>query len=211
MRLLITAGPTREWIDPVRFISNASTGKMGYAVAREALRRGHKVVLVSGPVGLRPPRTAQFVSVETASEMLEEVLRHLPHSDALIMTAAVADYKPDSTSSSKIKRRNLPLILRLLPNPDILQEAAKRKRNKQVFVGFALEDSLNSLESARKKMETKSLDLIVLNTVESIGSIRSRFVLINRRGETDYLNCTKRTLAIRIVRIVEEMFTGESC
>lgn len=203
MRFLVTAGPTREWIDPVRYISNASSGRMGYEVARQALRRNHTVVLISGPTNLRSPRGVQTVSVETALQMHSAVLRHLPDVDALVMTAAVADFRPARRSSRKIRRKSS-LTLRLLPNPDILADAAKIKRPHQVFVGFALEDSINATENALRKLKAKRLDLVVLNTEQTIGAERSAFVLITKEGGIQRLECTKRALAARIVRFVEE-------
>ena len=209
MRLLVTAGPTREWLDPVRFISNASSGRMGYTIAREAIRCGHEVILVSGPVALRPPRRAKIVPVETALQMLQGVMEHIDEVDALVKTAAVADYRPANTSPTKMKRRKSPLILKLLPNPDILAEAAKRKKPHQIFVGFALEDSINAIDAARRKMAAKKLDLIVLNAPQSIGADRSQFVLLHRSGRVETLSCRKQSLARRIIRIIEELRSDE--
>ena len=203
MRFLVTAGPTREWIDPIRYMSNASSGRMGYEVARQALKRNHTVVLISGPTNLRPPRGVQTIHVETALQMRSAVLRHLPQADALVMTAAVADFRPAKKSSRKIKRKPS-LTLKLLPNPDILADAAKIKRQHQIFVGFALEDSINATENALRKLKTKHLDLVVLNTNQTIGAERSTFVLITKDKMMEQLECTKRTLAAKIVRFVEE-------
>jgi len=203
VRFLVTAGPTREWIDPIRYISNASSGRMGYEVARQALKRNHTVTLISGPTNLRPPRGVQTIPVETALQMHSAVLRHLPEADALVMTAAVADFRPARKSNRKIKRKS-PLNLKLLPNPDILADAAKIKRPHQIFVGFALEDSINATENALRKLKTKRLDLVVLNTKQTIGAERSTFILITKDKKMQQLECTKRTLAAKIVRFVEE-------
>ena len=203
MRFLVTAGPTREWIDPIRYISNASSGKMGYEMARQALKRNHTVILISGPTNLRPPHRVQTVFVETALQMHSAVLHHLPETDALVMTAAVADFRPARKSSRKIRRKSS-LTLKLLPNPDILADAARIKRSHQVFVGFALEDSINAIENALRKLKTKHLDLVVLNTKQTIGAERSTFILITKDKKMQQLECTKRTLAAKIVRFVEE-------
>jgi len=203
VRFLVTAGPTREWIDPIRYISNTSSGRMGYEVARQALRRNHTVVLISGPTNLRPPRGVLTVPVETALQMRSAVLCHLPEADALVMTAAVADFRPARKSSRKIKRKSS-LTLKLLPNPDILADAATIKRPHQLFVGFALEDSIDATENALRKLKAKHLDLVVLNTSQTIGAERSTFVLITKEGNMWRFECAKRTLAARIVRFVEE-------
>ncbi|MBU1857197.1 MAG: hypothetical protein KKC28_09475 [Verrucomicrobia bacterium] len=163
MRILITAGPTREAIDPVRFLSNRSSGKMGYALARVAVRRGHIVTLISGPVALRPPAKVSFVAVMTADEMLAAVKRHLPRCAALIMAAAVADWRPRCVSAQKIKKATGYRLLRLEPTPDILK-TLQSKKGRRVFVGFAAETE-RMLAGARRKLAEKGLDLIVANDV----------------------------------------------
>ena len=163
MRILITAGPTREAIDPVRFLSNRSSGKMGYALARVAARRGHAVTLISGPVALRPPAKVSFVAVMTADEMLAAVKRYLSRCDALIMTAAVADWRPRRVSAQKIKKATGYRLLRLEPTPDILK-TLRSKKGRRVFVGFAAETE-RVLAEARRKLAEKGLDLIVANDV----------------------------------------------
>lgn len=163
MRILITAGPTREAIDPVRFISNRSSGKMGYALARVAARRGHVVTLISGPVALRPPAKVSFVPVMTADEMLAAVKRHLSRCDALIMAAAVADWRPRRVSAQKIKKAIGYRLLRLEPTQDILK-TLRNKKGRRVFIGFAAETE-RILAGARRKLAEKGLDLIVANDV----------------------------------------------
>jgi len=163
MRILITAGPTREPIDPVRFLSNRSSGKMGYALARAALQRGHEVVLVSGPSALRPPKGARLVRVETAAEMLAAVRRHLPRCRVLIMAAAVADWRPARVSPHKLKKRGGVPVLRLAPAPDILR-AVRRGKGGRLFIGFAAE-TRNLAAEARRKLAAKGLDAIVANDV----------------------------------------------
>jgi phosphopantothenoylcysteine decarboxylase/phosphopantothenate--cysteine ligase len=164
--VLVTAGPTREKIDPVRYLTNRSSGRMGYAVAEAALRRGARVLLVSGPTAIAAPGGAELTRVETAEEMLAAVLKLLPESTVLIKTAAVADFRPKAAAGQKIKRTS-EMTLELEPTADILAEVARRKTS-QVVVGFAAETE-NVLENARKKLASKSLDAIVVNDVSREG------------------------------------------
>jgi len=164
--VLITAGPTREKIDPVRYLTNRSSGRMGYALAEAALRRGARVLLVSGPTALNPPAAAEFTKVESAQQMLEAVLRLLPEASIVIKTAAVADYKVSNPSAQKMKRASR-LTLELEPTTDILAEIARRKTS-QTVIGFAAETE-NIVENANKKLRTKSLDAIVVNDVSREG------------------------------------------
>ena len=166
--LLITAGPSREPLDPVRYISNRSSGKMGYALARAALLRGAKVVLVSGPTAIEPPSGARTISVTSAAEMRRAVLEEFPRCTAVIMAAAVADYHPAEISNKKMKRGKDPLELRLEPNPDILKELGKQKNGK-LLVGFAAETE-DLTANATKKLREKNLDMIVANDVTQVGS-----------------------------------------
>lgn len=165
-RLLVTAGPTREPIDPVRFLSNRSSGRMGYGVATAALRRGAEVVLVSGPTALTPPPGARFVPVQTAEEMREAVLHHLPGATIVIKAAAVADYRVKQTAPVKIKGKR-DVVLELTPNPDILAEVAARRTGAFV-VGFAAETH-DVVANARAKLESKGIDLLVVNDVSQRG------------------------------------------
>jgi phosphopantothenoylcysteine decarboxylase/phosphopantothenate--cysteine ligase len=164
--VLVTAGPTREPIDPVRYIGNRSSGKMGYAVAEAALRRGAKVILISGPTALTPPGGAEVIRVETASEMRDAVLGNLRRATIAIKAAAVADFTPKQKAEQKIKRKG-PMTLELEPTFDILAELA-RLRQTQILVGFAAETQ-NALENARKKMRDKQVDAIVVNDVTQPG------------------------------------------
>ncbi|KPK88817.1 MAG: phosphopantothenoylcysteine decarboxylase [Deltaproteobacteria bacterium SM23_61] len=166
--LLVTAGPTEEPIDPVRFLSNRSSGKMGFAVARAARRRGAQVILVSGPSALPAPSGVKFIPVRTASEMREAVLGSLPGVSTLVMAAAVSDYRPKGTSPEKIKKSRAELSLPLELNPDILHEAGQRKE-KRLLIGFAAETE-SLLANARKKLAEKNLDLIVANDVRLPGA-----------------------------------------
>ncbi len=169
MHILVTAGPTREPIDPVRFISNRSTGKMGYALAAAAVRRGHTVTLVSGPVSLTPPAGAAVVPVVTAEEMCAAVLHALPACDALIMAAAVADWRPRTVAARKLKKRDMQPTLELERTPDILIAVRAVRRDDQTIVGFAAETGDPEAE-ARRKLIDKGLDLIVANDISEPGS-----------------------------------------
>src|SRR5205814_584600 len=158
--VLITAGPTREKVDPVRYLTYRSSGRMGYALAEAASRRGARVLLVSGPTALTPPGAAELTQVESAEQMRQAVLELLPEATVVIKTAAVSDYRPKSAASQKIKRSG-PMSLELEPTVDILAEVSRHK-NSQIVVGFAAETQ-NALENARKKVASKSLDAIVVN------------------------------------------------
>jgi len=166
--VLVTAGPTREPLDPVRYISNRSSGKMGYAIAQAAARRGARVILVSGPTALDPPREAQVVHVETAQEMYEAVLSHLEAVTVVIKAAAVADYRPKQVARQKIKKDERVPEVTLESTPDILAEVGKRK-GRRILVGFAAETH-DLVANARKKLQRKNLDLMVANDVSQPGA-----------------------------------------
>ncbi len=168
VRMLVTAGPTEEPIDAVRHISNPSSGKMGYAIAEEALRQGAEVTLVTGPTLLEPPAGAKVVRVRTAQEMLEACLKVYPDVDVVIATAAVSDYRPAEVWQGKRKKGEAEWTIRLVPNPDILRTLGERK-GKQVLVGFAAETH-ELLQNAQSKLREKNLDLIVANDVSQEGS-----------------------------------------
>ena len=182
MTILITAGPTREYLDDVRFLSNASSGKMGYALAQAACEAGHDVVLVSGPVGLVPPAGCEFHAVETTGEMYDACLKHFPRCRGVIGAAAVCDYRPRQRSAGKIAKTGMPLPLELVETPDILAELGRRKGDRWV-IGFALE-SQNSRENALRKLKSKGCDAIVLNHPSAIGAEATRVELIDRQGLT---------------------------
>lgn len=167
-RLLITAGPSREPLDPIRYLSNRSSGKMGYALARRARRRGAQVTLISGPTWLAPPPGVRLIPVMTAAEMREAVLKEFPNATAVLMAAAVADYHLETFVPKKIKRGEGPIQLSLKPNPDILRELGTRK-NGQVLIGFAAETEA-VVDNAKRKLREKNLDLIVANDVTERGS-----------------------------------------
>ncbi len=165
-KILVTAGPTRETVDPVRYISNRSSGKMGYAIARAAVRHGADVTLVSGSTSLSAPARTAIITVESAEEMNKACAETFPNSDVLIMAAAVADYRPESAVSSKIKRTSDKMSIELVACPDIIKGLADQSRPEQVLVGFAAETQ-DLLENARKKLESKGIDLLVANQVDT--------------------------------------------
>jgi len=201
--VLITAGPTREKIDPVRYLTNRSSGRMGYALAEAALRRGARVLLVTGPTALKPPSAAEVVGVESAKQMLDAVLRLLPESTIVIKTAAVADYTIANPAEQKLKRgRNMSLDL--TPAPDILAEISRNKQS-QLIIGFAAETE-NVIENARKKLQSKSLDAIVVNDVsrEGVGfdSDRNAVTIITGVETIPVPETTKWEVAQRVLDCV---------
>ena len=167
-KIVVTAGPTREYLDPVRFISNRSSGKMGFAVAEAACRRGAEVILISGPTAVPPPIGIACHYVDSAMEMREALLKVFNQADIVIMTAAVADYRAQTVSPDKIKKKSDQLTVELVKNPDIAQELGRRKMH-QILVGFAAETS-DLLNHARQKLVDKNLDLIVANDVLAKGA-----------------------------------------
>lgn len=203
MRILITAGGTREYIDPVRFISNASSGRMGYALARAALKAGHEVTLITAPTLLKPPADAAVVPVESAAEMFEAVKERFPKCDCLIMAAAVSDYTPAKPSRTKLKKRATKLTLELKPTPDILKWAGRLKAGPQILVGFALEDR-DLHANAERKLHEKNLDMIVANAPTAIGAERSTVHIKIRDAEWIEMNDrNKAATASRIVALIE--------
>jgi phosphopantothenoylcysteine decarboxylase/phosphopantothenate--cysteine ligase len=198
--ILITAGPTREKIDPVRYLTNRSSGRMGFALAEAALRRGARVLLVSGPTSITPPGAAELTRVESAEEMRDAVMKLLPQATIVIKTAAVSDYRAKNAAGQKIKRKG-PTTLELESTPDILKELSA-KRTSQILVGFAAETE-NVLENARQKLLAKNLDLIVVNDVsrEGVGfdSDRNAVTIIAREEVVDVPETTKWEVAQRVL------------
>ena len=198
--VLVTAGPTREKIDPVRYLTNRSSGRMGYAIAEAALRRGARVLLVSGPTAIAAPDATEVTRVETAEEMLAAVLKLLPQSTVVIKTAAVADFRPKAAAGQKIKRKG-EMTLELEPTADIPAEVARRKTF-QVVVGFAAETE-NVMENARKKLASKSLDAIVVNDVsrEGIGfdSGRNAVTIVSQSEVVEVPETSKWEVAHRVL------------
>jgi phosphopantothenoylcysteine decarboxylase/phosphopantothenate--cysteine ligase len=198
--VLLTAGPTREKIDPVRYLTNRSSGRMGYALAESALRRGARVLLISGPTSLTPPSAAEVTRVESAEEMRDAVMNLLPQATIVIKTAAVSDYRPKSAAGQKLKRKG-PMTLDLEATPDILKELSLKKTS-QVIVGFAAETE-NVLENARQKLVSKNLDAIVVNDVsrEGVGfdSDRNAVTIITRDEVVEVPETTKWEVAQRVL------------
>ncbi len=198
--VLITAGPTREKIDPARYLTNRSSGRMGYAMAEAALRRGARVLLVSGPTALTPPGAAEMTRVESAEQMRDAVLNLLPQATIVIKSAAVSDYRAKFVSGQKIKRKG-PITLDLEPTADILKDISSRKQS-QIIVGFAAETE-NVLENARQKLATKHLDAIVVNDVsrEGVGfdSDRNEVTIITRDEVVEVPETTKWDVAQRVL------------
>lgn len=214
MRVLVTAGPTREFADPVRFLSNPSTGRMGFAVARAARRRGHEVVLVAGPVSLPTPKGVRRVDVVSARDMLSAV--EAEEFDCFVSTAAVADWRPARCAASKLKKSEMSGTLELVRNPDVLKTVAakiRRAGRKAVFVGFAAETGDPSSEAARKCRE-KKLDLVVANDVtepgSGFGTSTNRVALVHPDGAVERLPVlSKDAVARRIIAFVEREFAKD--
>ena len=180
MHVLITAGPTREHVDDVRFLTNASSGTMGYCLAESALRKSWRVTLVTGPVALKPPTGADVRRITSALEMYDVCLERFSHVDGVIAAAAVADYRPATRRVGKLARSEERLQLELVPNPDILAELGRRKTH-QWTVGFALE-SRGAIERARTKLRTKNCDAIVLNSVTALEAADTVIQLLDSSG-----------------------------
>ena len=201
LHILVTAGPTRERIDDVRFLSNRSSGKMGYAIAQEAARRGAKVTLVSGPVALATPKGVERIDVESAAQMCAQVLDRFSQTDIVIKAAAVADYTPERKIDGKLKKGE-ELTLRLLRTQDILKTLGEAKREGQVLIGFAAEMG-DKKENAKEKLKAKNLDMICFNDVSKpqigFGSDENDLTLFFREGEKQIDRCSKAQAANAIL------------
>jgi len=212
-KILITAGPTREAIDPVRFLSNHSSGKMGYAIAKAALDAGAKVTLISGPTSIERPIGVQLINVITAKEMLNEVLRNMPEQDIIIKAAAVADYRPVTISEHKIKKNNNIMTIELQKNDDILLAIAEKKLPNQLVIGFAAE-SESLLENATNKLINKQLDLIVANDISKsdVGFHvdENEVYIINRDGVvTEIKKTSKHNIAFKILEEITKLSVSD--
>lgn len=209
-KVIITAGPTYEKIDPVRFIGNYSSGKMGFAIAAECERRGAEVTLISGPVALNTPgNSIKRIDVESGLEMYEETLRACSEADVAVFAAAVADYRPAQTASSKMKREgNLPPVINLVENPDIARSCGEMKKPDQIFVGFALETD-NEFDHALDKLQSKNLDMIVLNSLRDPGAgfrtDTNKVTIFTRRDKLQYELKSKAEVAVDIINCIEEL------
>jgi|LakMenEpi03Aug12_release.lakeMendotaPanAssembly.Ray.scaffolds.fasta_scaffold620089_2 phosphopantothenoylcysteine decarboxylase/phosphopantothenate--cysteine ligase len=209
MRLLITAGPTREYIDDVRFLSNASSGRMGFALAEAARDLGHQVVLVCGPVALQPPAGCEFVPVETTEEMRMACLEAWPNCDGGIAAAAVCDYRPRRRAIGKLKKTGGARLLELVETTDVLAELGQKK-GMRFLVGFALE-SQNARTNALRKMRVKNCDAIVLNHVSAINSDDNEIELLTSDGLIRGLwQGTKRDLGRRLIEWITSRFGSPS-
>lgn len=197
IRFLITAGPTREFIDPIRFISNRSSGKMGYALAEAARALSPHVVLVSGPTELARPKDVEFVPVTTTQEMADAVLARYDHCDVSIMAAAVCDFRPKTTATQKIKKTKLGGTLELEPTIDILAELGKRKKS-QTLVGFAAETE-DIEANALDKLQRKHLDLIIANDTRAFESDTNAVTLIGRNGKPERLPEMSKTKVAAVI------------
>lgn len=209
-KALVSAGPTHESIDPVRYIGNHSTGKMGYAIASQLLRLGADVTLVSGPSGLNPPEGATFIQVTSAAEMLEACRSHFPLADITIMSAAVADYTPKVKADQKIKKTESHLTLELVKTTDILATLGETKRNNQILVGFALETQ-DEVANAVDKLHRKNLDFIVLNSMRDPGagfaSDTNKVTLIDQNGDREVFELKSKgevakDICSRVIRLL---------
>jgi len=206
VRFLITAGPTREPIDPVRYISNRSSGKMGYAIAEAAIEAGHEVVLISGPVNVDRPRGAAVISISTSDQLFDAVQRRIRDCDALVMCAAVADYKPAKTYKAKIKKSNENFSLELVPTRDILVSLPTKDR-RYLVIGFAAETE-NIEANARKKLRDKNCDIIVANDVRvAMESDENEVGIFFRDGEMKKISrASKKIVARELIKICEKYF-----
>lgn len=207
MRFVITAGPTREYLDPVRFLSNPSTGTMGFAVARAALAAGHQVTLVAGPVGLKTPRGAQRVNVISARDMFNAVQMAIIQADVLVMTAAVADWRPATCAAKKLKKEQMSSNLKLVRNPDILK-TLKRPAGLRV-IGFAAETGEPTAEATRK-CRAKGLEMVVANDVSAagcgFGTKTNRVTFVEKSGKiTPFPLLSKLAVAKKIVAYAEQI------
>ena len=211
-RLIVTAGPTREPLDPVRFLSNRSSGKMGVAIAASAWRRGADVALLHGPLEVSLPVGPRPVAAETTAQLRDAVAAELPNADALIMAAAPADFSPASVADSKIKKNNAPDAIALTPTPDILAETRNLRRNGSVIVGFALETD-NAVDHAHRKLESKQLDAIVVNDAREpgagFGGDTNRVTLLFPDGKSEALPLmSKADVADQLLDRVEALLRG---
>ena len=200
--IMITAGPTYEKIDPVRFIGNYSSGKMGFALAEECARRGAEVTLIAGPVNLACPNNVQRIDVESCEEMYQAATNTFPQMDAAILCAAVADFRPAEVADQKIKRVGQTMDIHLIPNPDIAAELGRMKHEGQTLVGFALETN-DEQQNAQHKLEKKNLDFIVLNSLRNEGtcfkSDENQISIISKEGQKDYGKKSKTDVARDII------------
>lgn len=207
--ILVTAGPTHESIDPVRYLGNHSTGKMGYSIVDELIHRGANVILITGPTALCPNPKAIVEQVTSAQQMYEAVMKYFEETDAYILSAAVADYTPINVASQKIKKNNNTFTLELKKTIDIAKTLGEQKKEHQIAIGFALETN-NEEQNARKKLLSKNLDFIVLNSMKNkgtcFGSDQNKISIIDKENVTDFETKSKIDVAKDIVNYVGKLF-----
>ncbi len=204
LHIVVTAGPTREFFDSVRFISNPSTGKMGYAIAEAAAAQGHRVTLVSGPVDLAPPPGVETVRVTTTAEMAKATKAAFAKADAAVLTAAVCDYRPQRRAARKQAKKARSKSITLVPTEDIAAALGRRK-GRRITIAFAMEDH-NARIHAERKMERKNSDAIVLNGPENVGSDRASVEYLERDGAwRRWPSGSKRTVARRLITSLERL------
>lgn len=206
-RILITAGPTREFIDPIRFITNQSSGRMGAALADAALELGHEVIVVSGPVQIIYPAGAQVIPVQTTGEMEVAVTQAFPSCEGIIAAAAPCDFRPINRHDQKMKKTGGGIAIEFEETNDILKKVSRSKRPDQWSVGFALETD-DGLENARRKMEEKNLGLIVLNGPDALNSRTNQVRVMSGQKIEIELSGTKSCVAREILRLIDEQLIG---
>lgn len=202
MRILITAGPTREYLDDVRFLSNASSGRMGYSLAAACLAKGHRVVLVSGPVELSPPDGCEFHAIETTDQLRQSCLNLFPHCDGVIATAAVCDYRPAERITGKMSKTGQPVVLELVETSDVLAELGAQRGHRWI-VGFALE-SQDPRNNAMRKLRMKNCSCIVLNNTSAISSLTNDVEVLSPDAETiARFSGLKQDIARELITFIE--------
>ena len=207
MRILITAGPTREYVDDVRFLSNASSGRMGYSIAAAAIHAGHEVVLVTGPVNLPVPDGVKVTHIETTDELRMSCLELFPACDGVIATAAVCDYRPRHRVTGKITKTGEPIVLELVETSDVLAELGEQKQHRWV-VGFALE-SQDPRSNAMRKLRMKNCDCIVLNDTSAISSMENQVEILSPDAETvASFQGLKIAIAAQLIEFIENNIVG---
>jgi phosphopantothenoylcysteine decarboxylase/phosphopantothenate--cysteine ligase len=207
MKILITAGPTREYIDDVRFLSNASSGRMGYSLAAAAIALGHQVQLVTGPVEQQPPAGCEVHRIETTDQLRQRCLELFPDCDGVIATAAVCDYRPKERVSGKMTKTGRPIVLELTETSDVLAELGNQKGDRWIM-GFALE-SQDPRNNAMRKLRMKNCDCIVLNDTSAIGSLTNTVEVLSPEAETiAQFQGTKEAVAEQLLRMIETTIAG---
>ena len=209
MRILITAGPTREYIDDVRFLSNASSGRMGYSIAQSAIEAGHEVILITGPVDIPVPDGVKVTHIETTDELRMSCVELFPGCDGIIATAAVCDYRPRQRITGKLTKTGQPITLELVETSDVLAELGEHKEHRWV-VGFALE-SQDPRNNAMRKLRMKKCDCIVLNDTSAISSLENQIEILSPDAETlAEFQGPKTEVATKLIRFIEEKIAGHT-